>query len=70
MFISSYCFRQGENSVYFLVGWRFTEINFKEFEEHRVDRTIETIEEIRDILRNRFDLIIDDSFRPVSIRQN
>lgn len=61
--------RQSENMVYFLAGWKYSEITFNEFGETRVDKIVETIEEIRDILKNKFDLIVDDSFRPVDIQK-
>lgn len=48
-----------------LIGWKYTEITFDETGETRVDRQIESIDEIQDILKNKFNLIIDDSFRPI-----
>jgi arylamine N-acetyltransferase len=67
--IRTLCVRQSENMVYFLAGWKYSEITFNQFGETRVDKIVETIEEIRDILRNKFDLIVDDSFQPVDIQK-
>lgn len=48
-----------------LIGWKYSEITFDESGETRVDRMIDNIDEIRDLLRNKFNLVIDDTFRPV-----
>lgn len=48
-----------------LIGWKYSEVTFHETGETRVDRQITSIEEIQEILKNKFDLIIDESFRPV-----
>lgn len=66
LFYRTVLVKHTENGIIMLIGWKFSEINFSgEFGETRFDRVIEDIEEIRDIIRNKFRLVIEDAFRPV-----
>lgn len=65
IFYRTLILKHGENKIFFLIGWKYTEVEFGEFGETRTDRIITNIEEIRDLLKNKFQLKIDESFRPV-----
>lgn len=67
MFFRTYVCKQFDDSIYFLVGSKFTEIIFGDYEESRVDKEIESADEFRDLLKYKFGLIVDnDLCKPVN----
>ena len=61
----SMCTLCKENSVFILIGWKYSVINFKsDDEEERLDKIVENVTEMREILAKKFGVIVDESLSP------
>jgi N-hydroxyarylamine O-acetyltransferase len=58
------CSLHTENSVRLLIGWKFSEIIVEHNEEKRLDKVLESIDEIREILVSKFHIKVDETLKP------
>jgi N-hydroxyarylamine O-acetyltransferase len=64
MFYRSFASIHSDNSILSLNGWNYLQMSFDENNNEIRTEKVLNIEEVKDFLKNKFRLIIDDSFNP------